>query len=539
MVYRGSAFGNASLSTMFMAWNILLIMVLRPDWLKLLTQDSRSRRKGTALLVLVLITAALGSLFAPQFSRYAFSAQLAFGGIRKEGEEPRMIGYQSGSRFVDRVDLTSIEQKRLASPDELVFRVEASQPPGYMRTLSFEQFNGSEWSNPWSTNRRLGELTNKRLAPEARRPNRLSGLDIPSSYVLFAFPLRDGGTLVRQEVIVPEGTGRLVPLPLNCAFIAANQATRNKQLVLDAHGNVLPSSVSNDRYVVIAGSRTTWEIDETYLKRLQQPDQDQIYLRGFAEQIVSPDATTGEKVQAITDYFVRHFQYSLGSETSQIGRKRMEIRQFLDERRAAHCEYFSTASALLLRALGVPCRLSTGYLVYETDSDDDYYLAQNRHAHAWVEAYDESNERWLLVESTPGIQQFVNRFQPTVNDADENQTEGHALESEDQGIWGKFKRRVARIWHGFSLGRYGWLVSLGFATLLALALKMRNLNLARGMGNLSLAVRKKDRRAERFGFLRAPHETCLQFASRLDTGDQPEHRLLANWYRQHSRERYG
>ncbi len=69
MVYRGSAFGNASLSTMFMAWNILLIMVLRPDWLKLLTQDSRSRRKGTALLVLVLITAALGSLFAPQFSR--------------------------------------------------------------------------------------------------------------------------------------------------------------------------------------------------------------------------------------------------------------------------------------------------------------------------------------------------------------------------------------------------------------------------------------------------------------------------------------
>ncbi len=200
-----------------------------------------------------------------------------------------MIGYQSGSRFVDRVDLTSIEQKRLASPDELVFRVEASQPPGYMRTLSFEQFNGSEWSNPWSTNRRLGELTNKRLAPEARRPNRLSGLDIPSSYVLFAFPLRDGGTLVRQEVIVPEGTGRLVPLPLNCAFIAANQATRNKQLVLDAHGNVLPSSVSNDRYVVIAGSRTTWEIDETYLKRLQQlPDQDQIYLRGFAEQIVSP-----------------------------------------------------------------------------------------------------------------------------------------------------------------------------------------------------------------------------------------------------------
>ena len=36
------------------------------------------------------------------------------------------------------------------------------------------------------------------------------------------------------------------------------------------------------------------------------------------------------------------------------------IANFLLERRAGHCEYFASAMAVMLRAIGIPSRLATG-----------------------------------------------------------------------------------------------------------------------------------------------------------------------------------
>ena len=41
---------------------------------------------------------------------------------------------------------------------------------------------------------------------------------------------------------------------------------------------------------------------------------------------------------------------------------------FLNRSRAGHCEYFATATVLLLRAAGIPARYATGYSVQEVES---------------------------------------------------------------------------------------------------------------------------------------------------------------------------
>jgi len=59
------------------------------------------------------------------------------------------------------------------------------------------------------------------------------------------------------------------------------------------------------------------------------------------------------------------------------------LADFLFQRRAGHCEDFATALALLLRTLGIPTRVVTGF--YGGERAADVYVVRAGDAHAWVE----------------------------------------------------------------------------------------------------------------------------------------------------------
>ena len=75
------------------------------------------------------------------------------------------------------------------------------------------------------------------------------------------------------------------------------------------------------------------------------------------------------------------------------------IVDFLHRSKSGHCEYFATATALLLRAGGIPARYATGFAVTEKSEREDAYLVRTRHAHAWVRAY--VNGAWVDIDTTP------------------------------------------------------------------------------------------------------------------------------------------
>jgi len=62
------------------------------------------------------------------------------------------------------------------------------------------------------------------------------------------------------------------------------------------------------------------------------------------------------------------------------------IAAFLFERRAGHCELFSSAMVLMLRSLGIPARNVTGYYGGRR-TDGGYYAVRAGDAHSWVEVY--------------------------------------------------------------------------------------------------------------------------------------------------------
>jgi protein-glutamine gamma-glutamyltransferase len=74
--------------------------------------------------------------------------------------------------------------------------------------------------------------------------------------------------------------------------------------------------------------------------------------------------------------------------------------------RSGHCEYFASATSLLLRSAGIPTRYVVGYSVHEYSPSEQQYIVRARNAHAWVTAY--VNGSWITVDTTPASQVFSN-----------------------------------------------------------------------------------------------------------------------------------
>ena len=107
----------------------------------------------------------------------------------------------------------------------------------------------------------------------------------------------------------------------------------------------------------------------------------------------------GEVVIGVSDRFARHFGYSIYQSARLSGNT--PIADFLGRTRSGHCEYFATATVLLLRAAGIPARYATGYSVQEYSELEHAYVVRQRHAHSWARYY--LNARWHDLDTTPGV----------------------------------------------------------------------------------------------------------------------------------------
>jgi len=80
-------------------------------------------------------------------------------------------------------------------------------------------------------------------------------------------------------------------------------------------------------------------------------------------------------------------------------RGRDPLAAFLLEAKAGHCEYFSTALAVMLRGVGVPARNVTGFLGAQYNRFGGYYAVRQGDAHSWVEAW--MDDAWVTLDPTP------------------------------------------------------------------------------------------------------------------------------------------
>ena len=104
-----------------------------------------------------------------------------------------------------------------------------------------------------------------------------------------------------------------------------------------------------------------------------------------------------EILEEVARFFNTKFTYSL--ELAQADNNSTPLSAFLLNHRSGHCEYFATATALLLRDLGIPTRYMVGYSVHEYSPWEKQFIVRSRNAHAWTLVY--INGSWQEFDTTP------------------------------------------------------------------------------------------------------------------------------------------
>lgn len=125
-------------------------------------------------------------------------------------------------------------------------------------------------------------------------------------------------------------------------------------------------------------------------------------LAKIAEELGLPGQSRTQTIEAVARFFRQKFRYSTWlkipahSPTNQ-----SPLTRFLLQTRAGHCEYFATATVLLLRQAGIQTRYAAGYSVQEV-AGPRRFVVRERHAHAWCLYYDPATLAWRDFDTTPG-----------------------------------------------------------------------------------------------------------------------------------------
>lgn len=105
----------------------------------------------------------------------------------------------------------------------------------------------------------------------------------------------------------------------------------------------------------------------------------------LARRITQGKSNPYDKVVAVAAYLSQGgFQYTLDIPDLP---QRQPMDTFLHETRTGHCELFASAMALMVRSLGIPARVVTGYRGAEWSELERAYTVRQDMAHLWVEVY--------------------------------------------------------------------------------------------------------------------------------------------------------
>lgn len=197
------------------------------------------------------------------------------------------------------------------------------------------------------------------------------------------------------EVTSPlENGSGFLPLPLNTFFLGNLPAA---SLLRNQQGGLLAQSGPEwTKYLIktgdennLTGAPTDADLSiPPYLISILQPTLDRLQ---FSKVPVSAVP------EHLKNFFKARFTYQLKGTGApeQVD----PLDNFLNKSHAGHCEYFATATTLLLRAAGIPARYMVGYSVHEHDPITNQFIVRLRNAHSWTLAWIEGE--WVEVDTTP------------------------------------------------------------------------------------------------------------------------------------------
>ena len=269
------------------------------------------------------------------------------------------------------------ELGRLKLSDSILFRVRLENFNGQsilLRETSYKAYRNSMW-----------------FAPRARFEDVRPGAD-RSTWRIGSDAGEEGKTIIISQPL-KKGRGML-KLPLTVYEITEFPVLKFIRNQYGAFKVEEGPGFVNFRVRFGEGSALDSSPDEGDL--LIPPDEMDT-VSGIARELDLGSASPKDALQHLSRYFQDNFMYSLDLKGRESDATPLE--DFLLSSRKGHCEFFATATVLLLRAAGIPARYAVGYSVQEFSDLEDCFLVRARHAHAWTLAYIDG--AWRNFDTTP------------------------------------------------------------------------------------------------------------------------------------------
>lgn len=124
---------------------------------------------------------------------------------------------------------------------------------------------------------------------------------------------------------------------------------------------------------------------EIRARYLQVPDTLPQRVRTLAGRVVAGAENQYQRVLRVQNYLRENYEYDLTVGEAPPGRDVVDYFLFEDPR--GFCSHYASAMAVMLRSVGVPARVVTGYAMGEFDQERQAFQVQESAAHAWVEVY--------------------------------------------------------------------------------------------------------------------------------------------------------
>lgn len=278
--------------------------------------------------------------------------------------------------------------------------LEASPPPMRafrLRGATFDRYNGRGWSR---SDVHRNEAIRVERAGNHYALTRLPHVGVDRAFRITLDPL--------DPPVVPILEGS-VGIQIDARFQAG--FARYPELTIDRDDGVrYPSGDEVGlTYVAFVGARGSGlspsrrffvERDERFrLRYTQLPPSLTPRVHELALSITRNEATALDKARALERYLSSRYRYTLNLES---GGADNPLEDFLFRSRAGHCEYFSTAMAVMLRTVGVPSRNVTGFLGGTYNRYGRFYEVHQGDSHSWVEAWD-PQLGWVTFDPTPAV----------------------------------------------------------------------------------------------------------------------------------------
>lgn len=296
--------------------------------------------------------------------------------------------------FSDRVDLGTIGS--IKQDPSIVMRVELpDQPTGrheplYLRGTAYNYYDGRAWNTNLAYRRplavsaegtfvvRSGGIRSTGYSTLPLRQDIL--LEALDTSVLFAAPIAESISGEFPAVQADTMGGLHLPFP-STLRIRYSVTSQPRQMIPDEQSASMPD------YPEV--------IRRHYLQLPTLSDQVASLAQSVARTATSPYA----KALAIQQHLTQSYRYSLDVETSTIEHP---VEDFLFVRKTGYCEHYATSMVILLRTIGIPARLVTGFLATEWNEFGGYYTIRQQDAHAWVEVFF-PRSGWITMDPTPTV----------------------------------------------------------------------------------------------------------------------------------------